>query len=117
VRRITDLFEERLVIALKAALTQVEQSEIDYELGPAPYPAVQPDGSQGVNMGMSVSLSMRSVALTDHIMVTGLVQDPYCPDDLLKVNVSELIKGLRERRAAAGSVSNGGLIVPGGRRP
>jgi hypothetical protein len=114
-RRITDVFEERLTDRLKAELTEGEQSELYYELGPAPYPALQPDGSQGVNMGMSVSLAMRAVALTDHVMVTGLIQDPFCPDHLLELNVKELLAGLRERRAASASFSNGGLIVPGGR--
>jgi hypothetical protein len=115
VRRITDIFEERLVAQLKAALTQAEQDEIDYELGPAPFPALQPDGTQGVNMGMSVSLAIRAVTLGDHVMVTGLVQDPFCPDPLLETNVKELLAGLREKRAMATSFSNGGLIVPGGR--
>jgi hypothetical protein len=113
VERITTAFETRLVDRLKAELTEAEQSEIYYELGPAPYPALQPDGSQGVNMGMSISLATRAAALTDHVMVTGLVQDPFCPDHLLEINVREMIAGLRERRAASGATSNGGLIVPG----
>jgi hypothetical protein len=114
VERITDVFEERLVEQLKAALSSAEAEEIYYELGPAPYPALQPDGSQGVNMGMSVSLAMRAVALTDHVMVTGLVQDPFCPDELLKLNVAELIAGLRERRAMSLSFGNGGPRSEGG---
>jgi predicted O-methyltransferase YrrM len=113
VRRITEVFEERFVEQLKAMLTEAEQDEIDYDLALTPYPAQQEDGSMGLNMGISVSMSTRSVVITDHVLITGLVGDPFAPDATLAINVRELLDGLRKRKAETASVSNGGLIVPG----
>lgn len=114
-RRITDIFEERFVEKMKALYTEAELDEIDYDLALAPYPDQQPDGSMGLNMGVGVSLAARSTILTDHVMVTGLVKDPYAPDATLEINVRELVTGLRAKQAEAARISNGGLIVPGGR--
>lgn len=107
------MFEERLVGQLTAVLTQAEQDEIGYDLALTPYPAQQDDGTMGLNMGISVSLSARSVVLTDHVLVTGMVADPFAPDATLALNVKELLAGLRARQAEANRISNGGLIVPG----
>lgn len=114
-RRITDIFEERFVGQLKAALSEKEQAEIDYDLALTPYPAQQDDGSMGLNMGIAVSLSTKSLTLADHVLINGMVGDPYAPDATLAINVRELLEALRKRKAEAGSLSNGGLFVPGGR--
>lgn len=113
--RITSVFERRFVEQMEAVLTTAELDEIDFDLALTPYPAQQPDGSMGLNMGIAVSLSARSAVLTDHVLVTGMVNDPYAPDATLALNVKELLTGLRARQAEAGRISNGGLIVPGGR--
>jgi hypothetical protein len=112
-QRISNMFEERFVAALCSMLTLTEQAEIDYELAPTAYPSQQPDGSAGVSMGISVSLATRALTLGDHVMVSGLVQDPYAADAILAVNARELLEGLRQRRAESGAVGNGQLIVPG----
>lgn len=114
-QRITDAFEVRFVGQLKAVLTEAEQAEIDYDLSLIPYPAQQPDGSMGLNMGISASLATRSVILTDHVLVNGMISDPFAPDAVLAINVKELLDGLRKRKAESGSAANGGLILPGGR--
>jgi hypothetical protein len=114
-QRISTAFEERFVALLRGMISEAEAAEIDYELAPAAYPSQNPDGSVGVAMGMSVSLATRALTLGDHVMVSGLVQDPYANDTLLTTNVTEMLAALRERRAASGSISNGGLMVPGGR--
>lgn len=113
--RITAVFERRFTEQMQAMLTEAELGEIDFDLALTPYPAQQPDGSMGLNMGMSVSLAARSTILTDHVMVTGMVADPYADDAKLAVNVREMVTGLRARQAEASRISNGGLIVPGGR--
>jgi hypothetical protein len=115
VRRITEIFEERLVEQLKAVLTEAEQAEIDYDLALTPYPAQQPDGSMGLNTGVNVSLSVRSTILSDHVMIAGMVADPFTTDAILAINVRELLTGLRARQAESGKISNGGLMIPGGR--
>jgi hypothetical protein len=112
-QRISAAFEERFVTILKGMLTEKEQAEVDYELAPTIYPKQEEDGSTALSMGMSVSLSMPAITIGDHVMVSGLVQDPYAADTILVINAKELLEGLRERRAAQGSLSNGGLIVPG----
>jgi hypothetical protein len=112
-QRISAAFEERFVALLKGMITEAEADQIDYELAPTAYPSQNPDGSVGISMGMSVSLATRALTLGDHVMVSGLVQDPYAPDQILATNARELLDGLRERRAASGALSNGKLIVPG----
>jgi hypothetical protein len=112
-QRISAVFEERFVAILRGMLTEKEQDEIDYELASTVYPKQEDDGSMGLSMGMSVSLAMPAITIGDHVMVSGLVQDPYAADTILTINATELLEGLRERRAAQGSLSNGGLIIPG----
>jgi predicted O-methyltransferase YrrM len=115
VRRITTVFEERFVQQMEAVYTKAELEEIEYDLALTPYPAQQDDGSVGLNMGISVSLSARTIVLTDRVLVTGLVEDPYADDAKLALNVRELMTGLRAKQAEAAKISNGGLIIPGGR--
>jgi hypothetical protein len=112
-QRISDAFEERFVTILKGMLSEAEQDEIDYELFPTIYPTHETDMTMGLAMGMSVSLAMPALSVGDHVMVSGLIKDPYASDTLLTTNAQEMLAGLRERQAASGSFSNGGLIVPG----
>jgi hypothetical protein len=112
-QRISTIFEERFIAILCGMLSQAEQDEIDYELAPTIYPKQEENGSTALAMGMSVSLSMPAITVGDHVMVSGLVEDPYAADTILTINAKELLEGLRARRAALGSFSNGGLIVPG----
>jgi hypothetical protein len=114
-QRISTAFEARFVAILKGMLSEAEQADIDYELAPAAYPVQNKDGSMGLSMGMSVSLATKALSLGDHVMVSGMVQDPYADDSILGINARELLDGLRERRIASGSVANGGLVVPGSR--
>jgi hypothetical protein len=111
-QRISAAFEARFVSVLRGMLTEAEADEVDYELAATAYPAQQPDGSVGVSMGMSVSLATRALTLGDHVMVSGLIQDPYADDTLLATNARELLDGLRKRRAESGAIGNGQLIVP-----
>jgi len=110
------MFEERLIELLGGMLTAAELAEIDYEVTPAPFPFQAEDGSVGVGMGINVSLAAPTMAIGDHVLVTGMVQDPYAIDAILASNIGELLTSLRKMRAEANSVSNGGLFVPPGTR-
>jgi hypothetical protein len=118
VRRLSTMFETRLVEILGGMLTQRELAEIDYEVTPAPFPFQAPDGSMGVGMGINVSLAAPTMAIGDHVLITGMIQDPYAIDAILTSNIGELLAGLRKMRTEANSVTNGGLAMPpGARRP
>jgi hypothetical protein len=110
------MFEERLLRILGGMLSIAEQGEIDYEIAPAPFPFQQADGTMGLGMGLNVSLAAPTIVLGDHVLVTGLIQDPYSADALLTTQVGELLAGLRKMRAEANSVTNGALLLPPGRR-
>lgn len=115
-RRLSTMFEERLIKILGTMLTQRELSEIDYEVTPAPFPFQAPDGSMGVGMGINVSLAAPTLAIGDHVLITGMIQDPYAIDAIITSNLAELLTGLRKMRTEANSVTNGGLAVPPGTR-
>ena len=110
-RRISIIFEERFIAVLDGMLTEKEKDEIDYELVPTVFPQAHDDGTTGLAMGMSVSLSMPALTIGDHVMVSGLVQDPYASDTILLINAKELLAEVRERQASSGAV--GKLFIPG----
>jgi hypothetical protein len=116
VRRLIDFFEERMIALMGEIITAPEQDEIDYILAPAPFPFQDDKGQMGMGMGISVSFACPTLALGDHVLVTGVVQDPYAADSILASNLGELIASLRKMRTEANSVSNGGLFVPPGAR-
>lgn len=117
-RRLSAMFEERLLGILGTMLTQRELDEIDYEVTPSPFPFKQSDGTMGIGMGINVSLAAPTMAIGDHVLVTGLIQDPYAIDAMLNIAIGELVSNLRRMRAEANSVTNGGLAVPpGAKRP
>jgi hypothetical protein len=117
VQRLTVMFEERVIKALCGMLSIPEQAEMDYEITPAPFPFQQDDGTMGIGLGMNVSLAVPVMAVGDHVMVTGMVQDPYAIDAILASNIGELLTNLRKLRTEANSISNGGgLFVPPGAR-
>ena len=112
-QRISVIFEQRFTAVLDGMLTEKEKEEIDYELAPTIHPQAHDDGTVGLSMGMSVSLSMPAISMGDHVMVSGLVQDPYANDTTLTMNAKELLAELRERQASSGTVLGSKLIIPG----
>lgn len=117
-QRLSTMFEDRLLKILSGMLSIREQAEIDYEVTPSPFPMQNPDGTVGLGMGLNVSLAAPTMAIGDHVLVTGLIQDPYAIDAILTSNIGELLANLRRMRDEANSVTgNGRVLPPGMRRP
>lgn len=120
--RLTERFGQRVLKLLRGMVLSAEFEEIDYEVIPVVFPAANPDGSSGMQMGMHLALSCR-VPSGDFIVVLALCEDPYLPDPMLENFVRNVLSGLQGQRAAAtpdlglaepaeAELSPSGLIIP-----
>jgi hypothetical protein len=110
--RLIDRFEERVLTALASMTLSAELDQMDYELSPMLYPQANPDGTQGLAIGIQFILST-GVPGGDHVLTVSLCQDPYLGDLELKAFVGSVLDDVRRQRDALTPGLAGGAVLLG----